>query len=322
VIDWSICSTGVHNCRTRFRRDLNPAFVAETNERCPGVWLAKGNAGMARSAARVAAHYNEQERDLLDVVIDAAHEAGMQVFGNVRLNHGNCSNWLAGVPGRQHDGGQRRDFRDAVFHDYLLALYTDLLAKGVDGISLDFERKAPFFPDDVPLEERAEACTAFCRRARALTGKPILARVSHEGTKGEAQGQDPERWTAEGLLDIVVPATHNHEPDRLDWSFGRFTAAAAESPRPCRVWPQIWPTPAPWSEREGNLHSMGAIRRRVSEIRAQGADGVYFFNFCCFGSGSELYGGLFRGLGEGDRFSPEGVARARSERNCTGRAES
>jgi hypothetical protein len=177
----------------------------------------------------------------------------------------------------------RKDFRDDAFQRYLLELFEDLLAKGVDGLSLDFERKAPFFPDAVPHAERFAACTRFLRAVRALTDKPVLARVAHQPKKGEPHGQQPLAWIADGLLDAVIPATHNHEPDPYDWVPAAFFAAATRSPRPCAVWPQLWPTPEPWNGGHNRPHSPDAVQRRVDALRAAGADGAYFFNFCCYG---------------------------------------
>jgi len=84
---------------------------------------------------------------------------------------------------------------------------------------------------------------------------------------------------AEGLIDMVVPATHNHEPDSLDWPFDRFVKAAKRSPRRCLVAPQIWPTGASWGGGDNVRHSAKAVLRRAQEIVEAGADGAYFFNF-------------------------------------------
>ena len=143
-----------------------------------------------------------------------------------------------------------------------------------------------------------EACTQFLRQVRALTEKPVVVRVSHQSNIGRGQGQNPEQWIRDGLIDVVVPATHNHEPDSLDWPFDRFLQAASDSPRPSSVWPQIWPTPAVWSESDLRLHCPEAVAQRVEDIRAQGAQGVYFFNFCCFGSQSQ-YLPMFREIAKG-----------------------
>ncbi len=272
VIDWCILTTGQHNCRTRHRR----GFVGDGQGR-----------EIDRVVGKVIAHYNARSKDLLDIVIERGHAAGMRVFASLRLNHGALNtNRLLSCPGR--NAGQKKDFRDPAFHTYLCELIEDVLAKHVDGISLDFERKAPFFPNEASDAERMQACAKFLGRVRALTEKPILVRVSHESRKGAPQGQNPEQWIRDGLVDVVVPATHNHEPDSLDWSFDRFLTAASRSPRPCRVWPQIWPTPAPWTAGDERLHAPEAVAKRLEDIRAQGADGVYFFNFCCFGSQSRF----------------------------------
>lgn len=88
----------------------------------------------------------------------------------------------------------------------------------------------------------------------------------------------------EGVLDAVVPATHNHEPDPFDWIPESFFAGAKRSPRPCAVWPQLWPTPEPWNAGHNRRHAPDAVQRRCEALRAAGADGAYFFNFCCYGS--------------------------------------
>ena len=275
AIDWCIGTTGEHNCRTRHRRIYDKESLAFWGHRIPE----------DIRVANVVEHYNGQTLDLLDIVIKHGRANGLKVYGNVRLNHYLNPNRLADCPGEVNFcsyNGIKKDFRLWTFHQYLAELFEDLLEKGVDGISLDFERKAPFFPPGAPQEERYEACVWFLRRIRKLTDKPIIVRVAYEQEKGSAQGQDPVAWMAEGLVDVVVPATHNHEPESLDWSFDRFVEAAQKSPRPCQVWPQIWPTGTGWTDQTDNRHPPDAVLKRAQQILEQGADGVYFFNFCCF----------------------------------------
>ena len=277
AIDWCTLTTGEHNCRTRHNRGFDGVGIDRELDTLIG---------------QAVAHYNAQPLDLLDIVVKHGHAAGLKVYGNARLNHYLNPDHLATCPGAVnfcHYNGIKKDFRLWAFHQYLAELFEDLLAKGVDGISLDFERKAPFFPPGAPQAERLEACAYFLRRIRRLTGKPVIVRVAYEKDKGSLQGQDPLAWMAEGLLDVVVPATHNHEPDPLDWSFDEFLTAAAKSPRPCQVWPQIWPTGISWSEDGDTKHPAEAIIRRTRDIVARGAHGVYFFNFCCFTGGGRLF---------------------------------
>ncbi len=281
IIDWNILTTGLHNCRTRHGRLYDRAMLDRALQELPA--LNYPDVSLDRLAiSTVIEHYAAQELDLLDIVVKHGHARSLKVFGNIRLNHASAAVMLEGVPGRRfgNGSGARMDFRDAAFHGYLIELCEDLLAKGVDGLSLDFERKAPFFPDGVAQAERLAACTTFLRRVRRLCDKPIVSRVAYDAAKGAPQGQDPERWMREGLVDAVVPATHNHEPDGLDWGFERFVTAAAASPRPCAVWPQIWPTHETWREPLPPRHPPQAIIARARAIFAGGADGVYFFNTC------------------------------------------
>jgi hypothetical protein len=282
AIDWCICSTGIHNCRTRHGRGITRELLACSHTDNPAMW-GEAAASTIFPIGDVVERYNAQDQDLLDCVVAAGHARGLRVYGNVRLNHACTPRWLAGVPGTSHASDMRKDFRDDAFQAYLLELYEDLLAKGVDGLSLDFERKAPFFPDGVPQGERSAACTRFLRAVRTLTAKPLIARVAYQPEKGEPQGQEPLAWMTEGLLDAVIPATHNHEPDPFDWLPEAFFAAAKRSPRPCAVWPQLWPTPEPWNNGHNRRHVSEAVLQRCNALKAAGADGAYFFNFCCYG---------------------------------------
>jgi len=285
VIDWCIGTTGEHNCRTRHNR-----LIAPSTEQFATI-------------ERIVKHYNASGLDILDIVIKHGHANGMKVFGCVRLNHCVDPSRLANSPGEvnfAHYGTLRKDFRLESFQKYLAEVFEDLLAKGVDGITLDFERKAPFFPPDTPQDEKFEATWRFLNRIRTLTSKPVAARVAFESQKGEAQGQQPLRWIAEGLIDIVIPATHNHEPDSLDWQFDEFVAAASSSSRGCRVWPQIWPTGETWVHEKAGWPPERIVERAGQIIR-DGADGAYFFNFCCYDEHNQLlpshYQKMFQSLG-------------------------
>ncbi|MAE66895.1 MAG: hypothetical protein CMJ18_21770 [Phycisphaeraceae bacterium] len=281
-LDWCILTTAEHNCRTRHELAFD------------GIGI---NRELDQRVGKVVAHYNARPDDLFDVVIRGCHELGVKIYGNVRLNHALNPERLTTVPGAVNFSfynSVKKDFRQFSFHQYLAELFEDLLEKGVDGISLDFERKAPFFPPSTPWDESRSACLWFLRRIRDLTDKPIIARVSYEPEKGRPQGQDPLAWMAEGLIDVIVPGTHNHEPDSLDWTFDEFLEAARSSPRTCQVWPQIWPTGAGWEDgaEDGaisRIHSAEAIVARAKDILARGADGVYFFNFCCYHGDGKLF---------------------------------
>lgn len=274
AIDWCILSTAEHNCRTR------KGFAFD------GVGIGRP---IDATIGKVVAHYNQQSLDLLDIIKKHGHQYGLKVYGNLRLNQFVNPDALSDCPGKSIVGKKRKDFSDPEFQDYLLKLCEDIIEKGVDGLSLDFERQAPFFPKGTPQTKRISACIKFLQCVRELTNKPIIVRVSCQSEKGLPQGQDPEKWIDEDLVDIVIPATHNHEPNGLDWSFDRFLSAAQRSPSNCRIWPQIWPASSPWIQGDLELHSPQDIYHRVADVLAAGAHGVYFFNFCCFGSRSSYF---------------------------------
>lgn len=296
AIDLNIGTTGRHICRTRhgleYSVEERGAAVRRTFEQhlCgmdagAAARALDDQAARAEGQARVIRHYNRQPLDLLDIVSRHGHAHGLKVYAGVRLNHANSPDYMREVPGPDHCKGMRKDFRSRDFQDYLLGIYADLLERGLDGLTLDFERKAPFFPEGTPQDERFEATLRFVRAVRALGAGFVAARVSHQEEKGVPQGQDPVAWMMEGLLDAVIPATHNHEPDALDWGIGRFVEAARKSPRRCLVWPQVWPAAGKWThpgypdDYPGRWHPPEAIEARVGDLLAAGADGVYFFNF-------------------------------------------
>ncbi len=299
IVEWAVGSTGVHNCRTRHGRLITRALLEQTHRDHPRMW--GDDAPKYLPVGDAVEHYARRQSDLLDIVVRRGHAAGLTVLASLRLNH-SLGRWMDGVPGSSFLDGLRRDFRDSAFRDYLLEILADLLDKGVDGVGLDFERKAPFFPDDAPQAERFAACGQFLRDVRRLTDRTLLARVSHDEAAGRPQGQQPLEWMREGLLDVVAPATHNHEADDLSWGVDAFLSAAADSPRPCRVWPQIWPTPEGWNRGHPVRHAPAAVVDRVRRLREAGADGVYFFNFCCFWPRRETLDGadaeMFRAVAE------------------------
>ena len=100
-------------------------------------------------------------------------------------------------------------------------------------------------------------------------GFGLLAELA--GTDGTPADADrvlvaPLAWLEEGLLDGMIPATHNHEPDPYDWIPEAFFAAAKRSPRPCAVWPQLWPTPEPWNSGHNQRHAPEAVQQRCAAL--------------------------------------------------------
>lgn len=279
VLEWTVFSTAEHNYRTT----VGTPVLADADARL-------GRDDRRRQAQCVQA-YNDQAHDLLDCMKLAARRHGLGFFVSLRLNHCTLSDRPWPCPGRTfgQGNGTRKDFSDPAFQDYLLALLDELAQRQPDALTLDFERKAPFFPPAVEARTRFEAADRFVGAARQLVDRhsqgrdqPLLlaARVAHDPALGEPQGQRPFHWMRQGWLDLVIPATHNHQPDALDWSAQAFIDARAHGPRPCLVLPQIWPSPGSYDNwTAAGRHGPDAVSRRAQQLLDQQADGIYLFNF-------------------------------------------
>jgi hypothetical protein len=119
AIDWNIVTTGYHNCRTRHRRLLTRELLESMHAGNPAMWNV--HAQRTFTIGDTIERYARQEKDLLEVILDAAQHRGMKVFGCVRLNHANAPLQLDGIPGRSN-GELRKDFSDEAFHTYLVEL--------------------------------------------------------------------------------------------------------------------------------------------------------------------------------------------------------
>lgn len=91
--------------------------------------------------------------------------------------------------------------------------------------------------------------------------------ISEKSSFREAICRVIEHYAAQplDLLDAVIPATHNHEPDRLDWPVDHFTATARTAPRRA---------PAKSGRRSGRPHpdgpsNTGILTRRTPWLRGQ-----------------------------------------------------
>ena len=152
--------------------------------------------------------------DPLTVLIDRAHEKGMDFFASVRLGcYGGMDPGLnTKTGGRGYVNKQVRDHVFAVLEE----LATDY---ATDGLELDFAAPpggASFYfqPDDVPeytpvMTEWVRGVTAMVRSRPAGAGE-IGARIYPTREANEAAGLDVATWLEERLVDFVVPMVYAH----------------------------------------------------------------------------------------------------------------
>ena len=172
--------------------------------------------------------------DPLNILIDRAHDKGMDFFASLRLNHPmdpadveNPFNWQFRMdhPEWCLTGSGRHSFnwvypevraeRFAYIEEYLTQY-------DIDGLELEFTF-CPYYFEDDEGEQNAHIMTEYLRDVRRLAdetassrGRPIEigAKVLPTRAGNLAQGLDVAAWVQDGLLDFVVPTIYqDHQVD-------------------------------------------------------------------------------------------------------------
>ncbi|MBT4612543.1 MAG: hypothetical protein HOC05_21035 [Gemmatimonadetes bacterium] len=151
--------------------------------------------------------------DPLQVLIDRAHEKGMEFFSSLRLGAYGGMNPEHSVA----NGG--RGFMHTEVRDHISAIVDELANRyDADGLELDFAASpggCPFClnPDEAP--QNAQVLTDFVGDASATVrgrdGKPGIlgARVYPTPELNQRAGLDVDTWLAEGLVDFVIPMAYS-----------------------------------------------------------------------------------------------------------------
>ena len=172
--------------------------------------------------------------DPLKILIDRAHDKGMDFFASLRLNHpmdpadvDNPFNWQFRMdhPEWCLTGSGKHSFnwvypevraeRFAYIEEYLTRY-------NIEGLELEFTF-CPYYFEDDEAERNAPVMTDYLRDVRRLAdetaakrGRPIEigARILPTRAGNLAQGLDVAAWIQDGLLDFVVPTIYqDHQVD-------------------------------------------------------------------------------------------------------------
>jgi hypothetical protein len=246
--------------------------------------------------------------DPLRVMTDFAHRNRMELFWSFRMNDthdGGASgqgpvlftaNKLKTAHPEYLLGGHREKLKHGSWSgvDYALPEIRDLAFRyveevcrnyDVDGVELDFFRHPVFFKSTT-RGERATAdelagMTAMMRRIRVMAdevgrarGRPILI-ATHVPDSAEycrAIGLDLERWLADDLLDVLIPAGYFQ---LNDWG----TSVALGHRYGVKVYPSLDETRLKDEAAVALRMTDRGYRARAANVWASGADGVYLFNF-------------------------------------------
>ena len=232
--------------------------------------------------------------DPLQIVVDRAHEKGMQVLGSLRINDGGApegSNYNVGRlkyerpdvmigeddPERPHVA-TCLDFAIPEVREERLAVIEEVCDRyGADGIEIDQYVRVFFKPSEV--RQNTPILTEWVRDVRKLLdgiGKRrgerlcVAARVDPSEEANLSVGMDVGAWLSEKLVDMVIPHPSGIILDTTP-SFGWLAEVAHQAGG--WIYPPIGQV-FPYDDRHHEL-SVEMYRAATTNYRVAGADGLY-----------------------------------------------
>ena len=232
--------------------------------------------------------------DALTVMIDRAHEVGMDFIGSLRLTHSsnpndkdNAHNWRFKIEHPEWvlkgtDDPERKNSFNWVHPEvraerFAIAEET-IVRYDVDGIELDLSF-SPFYFEADEVTNNLHVVTEFIRDLRAVAQRSnrkgkgpaaIGARILPTLSANLEAGFDVETWISEGLLDFVVPNVYGHIPIDPDFPFEWVTDLASGTN--CEVYPAMGSIAG--GNREGYA-SVEHYRAAAAAYWDRGADAIY-----------------------------------------------
>ena len=222
----------------------------------------------------------EQGFDPLQILIDRAHEKGLEFWSDLRLaTYGGID------PGLEIAQGGRY-FAEPEVRDHLAAIAEELVSNyPADGLELDFtiangSRASYLRPEDVeaytPVITEWVAARADQVRSRN-GGGTIGARIYPVEELNLRQGLDVRTWLAAGLVDFVVPMIYEY--NRLDPNMPIDWLIEAAHEFDVSVYGMLQPTVP---TQEVSLSSDNRVYATTEQLRAtaasfwsRGIDGLY-----------------------------------------------
>lgn len=237
----------------------------------------------------------ERGYDPLEVMIDRAHETGMEFIGSLRLTHssdpadtGNAHNWQFKIDhpewalkGSASDPNRKNNFnwKHPEVRAERFAIAEETCARyDVDGIELDLTFN-PYYFEENEVEENLHVLTAFLRELRSTANASakkrgrrldVGARLLPSLQANNDAGFDVVTWIEEGLLDFVVPNVYSHMPIDPDFPFTWATELAKSSG--CEVYPALGSTLGANREQYASTEH---YRAAAAAYWSRGADGLY-----------------------------------------------
>ena len=232
--------------------------------------------------------------DPLDVMIDRAHEVGMDFIGSLRLTHSsdpadvkNAHNWQFKIDHPEwvlkgDDSPDRKNAFNWVYPEVRaerFAIAEETITRyDVDGLELDLTFGPYYFEAD-EVAENMHVLTDFLRDLRGIAKKAgenkgksieIGARILPTLEANNDTGFDIETWLEEGLLDFVVPNVYSHMPIDPDFPFEWVRDPAHKGD--CEVYPAMGSVLGANREEYAGLEY---YRAAASAYWSRGADALY-----------------------------------------------
>ena len=229
--------------------------------------------------------------DPLNVLIERAHEKGLQFYASLRQSHGidpkkvdDEFNWQFRIDHPEWclkgEGKYNFNFVHPEVRAERFAIIEETVNRyDVDGFEVDW-LLAPYFFEEDEIEQNTPILTDYMRQIRQAVvkagqerGRPIAlgSRVLPTAAGNLAIGLDVPTWMKEGLLDFVVPNYYGDFQMDSNFPFEWLVELARSSE--CQVYPAI----------NAKVLSVGEVEATAAHYYAgaasyydRGADGLYF----------------------------------------------
>jgi hypothetical protein len=271
-----------------------------------GTW--RGALSTAEERAKWSAH--EQPRlknvqgffdagvDPYGVIFKEARRRGLETLLTLRMNDAHGNDFLRTAFWRDHPeyrlGNGALDFTHAAVREYVFTLIEEAAQRyECDGVELDFQRFPTFFPPNSPepVEQRIAKITGLVERVRqmldrlgAQRGKRLVLAARAPSDYGRAiptyeqslaKGCDPGEWARRGWIDFLTVSEFLFTADTLGLKAWRQHIPGIP------MYAGIQPETRPSGNEARCEFCLGAegYRKFARERWADGADGIYLFNF-------------------------------------------
>lgn len=219
----------------------------------------------------------DQGLDPLRVLIDRAHDRGLEFFTSLRMGGGPREpRYRIGVPGSAAGGGgpqnNCQDFSHREVRDVRFNWLEELASYPVEGIELDFAF-TPFYFKPKEIKANTSLMTKYVRRISEMVrskgnNRIVGARVFPSTQMNLDLGLDVPTWLSEKLVDYIAPMYYGYFQLDPDLPFESLANAAHASGS------EVYAVLQPYFMKDGDHATPAMVRAASANYWAKGADGL------------------------------------------------